>query len=55
MCLPMGVQINVRSVERVLGSDEKVSDFVGEILAPKSEKKMSVCWKPSMNLVAWGR
>ena len=53
--LPMGDQTRERRVVRVQGSEEKVMDLVGDILAPKSAKKISVCWKPSMNKVRWCR
>ena len=53
MHLPMGVQVRDRRVVRELASEEKVRDLVGEILAPKSEKKIRVCWKPSTNKVQW--
>ena len=49
--LPIGVQVRLRREVREPGSEEKVRDLVEEILAPKSEKKMRVCWNPSMNRV----
>ena len=41
--VPMGVHMSLRSVDRVVGSEEKVRDLLGEILAPRSEKKIRVC------------
>ena len=39
----IGVHMSLRSVVRVVGSDEKVRDLFGDILAPRSEKKKRVC------------
>ena len=47
----MGVQMIVRSMARVGEHDEKVKDLAGEILAPRSTKKVRVCWKPSIKRV----
>ena len=43
MVVVMGVHMSLRSVARVEGSDEKVRDLFGDILAPRSVKKKRVC------------